>query len=193
MKNKEKILLRCAELGDPEAMYRLASIYIRSKRYNESLQWLFNAVNVKYAKVFGPLGVFYFNGALVEKNLDKAISLWTEGVDLGDPESMYYLAYQYEYGEGVEQDIDKAFELHTRSADLGNANSTYALYYNYKWGGIVEKNAKLAEEWHCKLLKQEEKDREKESETRFPSLYDFPKFCPTLVAETRIYGENNDN
>jgi len=193
MKNKEEILLRCAELGDPEAMYRLAALYTRSKRVQKALQWLLSAAKVKYAKAFGPLGVFYSHGYFIEKSLDKAISLWMEGVDLGDSESMYYLAYQYEYGEGVKKDSDRALELHTRSADLGNANSIYALYYNYKWGGIVRENAALTEEWHCKLLKQEERNRSKELETRFPSLYEFLDYCPTLVAEARISGENNDN
>jgi len=193
MKNKEEILLRCAESGDPVSMYRLAALYTRSKRVQKALQWLLSASKVKYAKAFGPLGVFYSHGYFIENSLDKAISLWIEGVDLGDSESMYYLAYQYEYGEGVKKDADKSLELHTRASNLGNTNSIYALYYNYKWGGIVRENATLAEEWHCKLLKQEEKDRSKELETRFPSLYEFLDYCPTLVAEARISGENNDN
>ena len=193
MKNKEEILLRCAELGDPEAMYRLAALYIRSKRVQKALQWLLNASKVKYAKAFGPLGVFYYCGAFVEKNLDKAISLWMEGVDLGDSESMYYLAYQYGYGEGVKKDADKSLELHTRASNLGNTNSMFALYFTYKWGRIVRENATLAEEWHCKHLKQEKQNRQKEPETRFPSLYEFIDYCPTLVAEARISGENNDN
>ena len=187
MKNKEEILLRCAESGDPVSMYRLAALYTRSKRVQKALQWLLNASKVKYAKAFGPLGVFYYYGYFVEKNLDKAISLWMEGVDLGDSESMYYLAYQYEYAEGINKDSDKALELHTRSANLGNANSIYALHYNYKWGGIVRENAALTEEWHCKLLKQEERNRSKELETRFPSLYEFLDYCPIMGAS------NNDN
>ena len=187
MKNKEEILLRCAELGDPEAMYRLAALYIRSKRVQKALQWLLSASKVKYAKAFGPLGVFYSHGYFIEKSLDKAISLWIEGVDLGDSESMYYLAYQYEYGEGVKKDADKSLELHTRASNLGNTNSMFALYFTYKWGRIVRKKAKLAEEWYCKLLKQEEKDRNKESETRFPSLYEFIDYCPNIGVS------NNDN
>ncbi|EJK43951.1 hypothetical protein THAOC_37556 [Thalassiosira oceanica] len=75
------------------------------------------------------LGDQYFHGELgLQKNMCKAVKLWTEAVELGSIDALYNLGVYYN-GEGAKEDKKKAVQLYTRAAMQGHAESRYQLGY----------------------------------------------------------------
>ena len=54
------------------------------------------------------LGSLYYNGDVVERNLEKAKYWFEKSAEQGDSDAQVSLGSMYLYGEGVEQDLEKA-------------------------------------------------------------------------------------
>ena len=80
------------------------------------------------------LGLRYFKGEGVTKDLNEAIELWQRAAHKGDTKAMNSLAECYDKGEGVLQDEAKAAELRQRAADMGNAEAMLKLGKSYENG-----------------------------------------------------------
>ena len=82
----------------------------------------------------------YDSGDGVEKDLAKAVELYTKSVELEFVPAMDRLGEMYMSGTGVERDHAKGRELFRRASDLGSAEGTFNLGMIY-WGGYgVEKD-----------------------------------------------------
>jgi TPR repeat protein/serine/threonine protein kinase len=92
------------------------------------------------------LGVCYYNGSGVDKDMAKAVELYQKAADLGHANAMRKLGYCYYNGSGVEKDVEKAVELYQKAADLGNADAMYNLGLCYFYGSGVEQNVEKAVE-----------------------------------------------
>ncbi|EJK44513.1 hypothetical protein THAOC_36935, partial [Thalassiosira oceanica] len=76
------------------------------------------------------LGEQYYHGELgLQKNMCKAVKLWTDAVELGSIEALFNLGAAYDNGEGAKEDKKKAVQLYTRAAMQGHAESRYQLGY----------------------------------------------------------------
>ena len=74
------------------------------------------------------LGQKYFFGSLgLQKDMRKAVELYTEAAVLGSVEAIYSLGVAYQRGEGVGKDNAKAVEYFTKAAMQGHAESRYNL------------------------------------------------------------------
>ena len=71
---------------------------------------------------------YYFGRSGLEKNVPRAIELWTEAADLGSIESHFNLGTQYYYGgEGVTQDKAKAVRYYELAAMQGHVEARHHL------------------------------------------------------------------
>ena len=70
------------------------------------------------------LGLNYYYGKLgLQKDMRKAVELWTEAAELGSTEALYSLGVAYSLGEGVQQDMAKAAEFYTKAATQGHVEA----------------------------------------------------------------------
>lgn len=67
----------------------------------------------------GALGVLYYNGEGVEKNLIKAAYLYSKACELKDDWGCGFLGVLYYNGDGVKQDSKKAVALFEKACKLG--------------------------------------------------------------------------
>ncbi|EJK76763.1 hypothetical protein THAOC_01457 [Thalassiosira oceanica] len=74
------------------------------------------------------LGEAYCHGILgLQKDLRKAVELFTEAAELGSIEALYCLGLAYYNGFGVQENRVKAYELFTKAAMQGHDVSRYNL------------------------------------------------------------------
>ena len=74
------------------------------------------------------LGIKYCAGGLgLQKDVRKAVELWTEAAELGSAEALYDLGVAYYSGSGVQQDKARAFQFYTKAAMQGHVESRHNL------------------------------------------------------------------
>ena len=78
---------------------------------------------------------YYYGGYGLEKDVQRAIELWTEAAELGSIDAHYELGRSYYYGDGVEQDQVKGVGHWQHAAMEGHVDSRYGL-------GLAEYNAR---------------------------------------------------
>jgi len=79
-----------------------------------------NAAGLRYAQML-------FAGDGIPKDEAKAISIWRELAEVGEPLAYHNLGVAYETGAGVEQDHRKAEEFYRMAADTGYLFSIFNL------------------------------------------------------------------
>ena len=74
------------------------------------------------------LGLKYFFGEVgLQKDMRRAVKLWTEAAELGSVEALHGLGTAYQRGEGVEQDEAKGSEFFQKAAMQGHVESRHSL------------------------------------------------------------------
>ena len=74
------------------------------------------------------LGQKYFFGSLgLQKDMRKAVELYTEAAELGSFDALFSLGIAYDRGEGVQQDKAKGFQFYKKAAMQGHAESRHNL------------------------------------------------------------------
>ena len=74
------------------------------------------------------LGAKYCSGHLgLQKNMRRAVELWTEAAELGSIEALFSLGVAYRRGDGVQQDEATAAEFHKKAAMRGHVESRHYL------------------------------------------------------------------
>ena len=70
----------------------------------------------------------YCNGNIgLQKDMLKAIELWTEAAELGSIRAIFYLGRSHETGKGVRQDMAKAVEFYAKAAMQGCVEARHNL------------------------------------------------------------------
>ncbi len=100
------------------------------------------------------LGLKYFKGDGVAKDLVKAFQYFEIAANNGDASAQHDLAYMYSTGEGVERDDKKAFEWLKKSAEQGNAVAQDDLGVVYGDGRGVAQDWIQSYRWISLSLKQ---------------------------------------
>jgi TPR repeat protein len=135
IQNYEKALeyFQIAErLNNSNAFVNIGNFYefIEYPRdYNKAKEYYEKAVKLdNNSDALVNLGLFYFRGQGIEKDITKAIDYFIKAEKLGNIEVLMYfgILYETEYG-----DIDKAIEFYEKAAKLGNFMSMLILcdYY----------------------------------------------------------------
>ena len=104
------------------------------------------------------LGSLYYNGDVVERNLEKAKYWFEKSAEQGDSDAQVSLGSMYLYGEGVEQDLEKARYWIEKSVEQGNLNAQYCLGEFYYYGDAVERER--AKYWWEKYDAQKKEEAE---------------------------------
>jgi len=93
-----------------------------------ALDMLQKRVNAKDPDALKFLGDEYFRGQDgLERNINRAIELWTEAAELGSIDAQYNLGNRYYRGEGVAQDISKTIHHWEIAAMKGSALARHNL------------------------------------------------------------------
>ena len=132
--------------------------YSKAREYYH--EYLKKDKQIYFKKANIRLGIYYYLGLSVEKNLDLAFKHLNDcftkniGADLWMEkeiaEGLLYLARCYYYGEGTKKDFKQAFNCFEKSALLGNDEAQKALGILYQQGIYVAKDINKAIYWYEK-------------------------------------------
>ena len=84
------------------------------------------------------LASLYYQGHGVEKDLGRAVELFTEAAEKGCKGSQANLGLMYQKGDGVKRDIEKAIYYYTAAGKQGDLQSALNLGQIYRKGDGVE-------------------------------------------------------
>lgn len=105
------------------------------------------------------LGTIYYSGNGCDKDYDKAVRLFVDGMQRGCPLGAEWLAYAYKYGRGVPKDEDKAKEIFMACEDAleamcasGSVDAQYAYGFDLLYGNFRSADEKKALYWLQKAM-----------------------------------------
>ncbi len=91
------------------------------------------------------LGLMYYKGDGVIKDLTEAINWCRKAAEQGDVQAQYNLGTMYDKGDGVEKDLVEAAKWYRKAAEQGHAQRNLAIMYAE--GDGVQKNDIEAYAW----------------------------------------------
>lgn len=94
------------------------------------------------------LGLAYYRGTGIQKDLALAIECFRKAAELGHANGQYSLGYAYDHGESVQANRQTALDWYLRAANQGHADAQCSLGYAYYKGDGVAKNLETAVEWY---------------------------------------------
>lgn len=93
------------------------------------------------------LGILYFTGQGVEKDMDEAFRWTAAAAEQGHVAAQFNLGSLYYSGDGTKVDRDKAVEMFGRAAKAGHGNAALLLANMFADGEHVNKDAVQAHAW----------------------------------------------
>ncbi len=93
------------------------------------------------------LGVQYYRGETVERDVDKAAEYWRKAADNGHINAHNGLAYLVFYGRGAPRDPQEGLRLWRFAAERGHAESQFHLASAYMAGREVDRDYVVAHAW----------------------------------------------
>ncbi len=140
---KEKVIK-----NDPDAMYSWAVItalgFSNNLANNQSLDLLKKAVDKKHIPSIIELGLLYFNGTLVEKNISKANEYWQTAKSLGSKEAEVRLILAQLNESTPAQNKRELFNKIKILSEEGSVLAQSVLAYCYEKGIGTKENKLLA-------------------------------------------------
>mgnify|MGYP003328179002 FL=1 len=93
------------------------------------------------------MGVLYFEGYGVSKNLDEALAWFRKAANSGHPTAMFNLGVAYWEGRGLNKNFSQAVDWWERAAESGDVASQYNLGLAYYLGKGAQKDIDKARSW----------------------------------------------
>ena len=93
------------------------------------------------------MGVLYYEGHGVNKNLDEALAWFRKAADSEHPTAMFNLGVAYWEGRGLSQNYAQAVDWWERAAESGDVASQYNLGLAYYLGKGAQKDLDQARNW----------------------------------------------
>jgi TPR repeat protein len=122
------------------AMYNMALIFFNGTDVKQDMKYAVElykqSIDCGHMPSKNNLAICYLYGnesAGIEKNIELAIKMYHELVELNEPYITYLLGTWYYNGKFVIKDLEKAFRLFERASKLNNIDAIYSLgkcYYN---------------------------------------------------------------
>ncbi len=126
-----ELLEKAAGLGNEYAVNTLAKMYMGNELGTPDnakiLEWLRFGAKRKYRGCLSDLGFAYQHGIGLKKDIQKAVELYQESIDLGSAGGKSNLGYLYLMGEGVPRDYPKAMKLFKEAAEENDIGATINL------------------------------------------------------------------
>ncbi|MFW1766613.1 tetratricopeptide repeat protein [Acinetobacter bereziniae] len=108
LSNAKKWFISARNLGDNLAAHQLGTIYKNEKDTGKMLENLLFADSNGFTPSITELGVIYYDGTLVKKDLKKAFDYFERAAKKNDPLAQNNLGWMYEHAEGTEKNIGKS-------------------------------------------------------------------------------------
>jgi TPR repeat protein len=96
------------------------------------------------------LASLYYQGHGVERDLKRAVALFTEAAAANYPPSLANLALMYSNGDGVPKDMNVAVQYGIKAAQTGDVQSQFNLAQAYRKGAGVVQDYSKAAYWYRK-------------------------------------------
>ena len=142
------------ELG-ADGCEMMGAYYYSKKNYTQAIEWYTQAADMGSTTAMYKLGVMYYYGDVVAKDIGAALNWLLKSANAGDVYAMYDYAYVFlenDYAEiAVNNRYAESFDEYLEAAENGDpvAMCNVAYMYDYGYGGIsVDKNAAL--DWYIK-------------------------------------------
>ncbi len=100
------------------------------------------------------MGVLYFEGHGVSKNLDEALAWFRKAANSGHPTAMFNLGVAYWEGRGLNKNFSQAVDWWERAAESGDVASQYNLGLAYYLGKGAQKDIDKARSWLTQASEQ---------------------------------------
>lgn len=94
------------------------------------------------------IGMMYFNGLSVPKNLEIAANWYIKAAEQGHPHAQFYLGWMYDNGKGLEENKELAFKWLETAAKQGHPRAQNNVGVMYFKGEGVQKDLFLAQMWY---------------------------------------------
>lgn len=164
-------LRKAADLGDAEAQYRCALMYLQGmgveRNGKEGIDWLIKAAKQGHEQARATSGKMFAKNGLAAYNAEdyqKAIPLLEKAAMLGNAEAQNLLGLCYGAGKGTEKDYTKALHWYLKAAEQGYTSAQYNCGLYYREGYGTEKDEDKAFEWYQKAAAQGHEKAKKEAE-----------------------------
>jgi TPR repeat protein len=170
---------KSAKLGNVNAQYLLGKLWLETGTGDplKAVAWIEKAADGGNASAQYALAKFYRDGIYVEKDMQKALKLFTLSAEQKNDYAAYQLGRLYYRNEDIPKDITTAVKWLTFSSDLGNQFAQYALAKLYSLGGDVPKNISKA----IKLFTLSAEQKNEYAEYQLGKLYLFGEDVPKNV------------
>ena len=154
---------KAAKEGYPATYLRLWALYkdggyvgpkdkIKSEKWYQKaatqIEWFKTEAQKGLVAARRDLGLIYYYGVGVEKDLKQAAVYYQLAADQGDARAQNSLGYCYGSGEGVEKDLKQAVTYFQLAADQGFARAQCSLGWCYEYGEGVEKDLEQAVKYY---------------------------------------------
>ena len=144
--------LAAAQHGDRTAMETLGFSYFSEKKspasFSESLKWFHSAADAGSGIASHMLGRIYQIGIRGEQqDFMRSAGYFYKGMEQGDKNSKYMVAYYLYKGLAGKQNYDSAFALFKQLATTGSRNAMYFTGLCYRNGFGTERNEAQAQYW----------------------------------------------
>ena len=170
-------LEKSAKIGNVNAQYLLGKLWLETGMGDplKAVAWIEKAVDGGNASAQYALAKLCRDGIHVEKDMQKALELFTLSAEQKNEYAAYQLGKLYLRNEEIPKDITTSVKWLTFSSDLGNQFAQYALAKLYLAGEDVPKNISKA----IKLLTLSAEQKNEFAEYQLGKLYlsgeDVPK------------------
>lgn len=122
--------------GYPTAKNRLGMSYLAIGKKDEGIKWIEKAAEDNDAFALNNLAIFYFQGILVEQDINKAVNLFIQSAELGNAQAQMIVGgfYTGKVINEIQENQELAFKWTKMSVDSGNNGSLNNLAEFYRKG-----------------------------------------------------------
>ena len=141
------------ERGCGRSNYHMGMVAQQSGHHEVAVKLLTKAVDAGYPQAHVDLGILYWNGDGVTKDLAKAAEIFRRGMPHAS--SVYHLALCYQQGAGVEKDLVETVRLYKIAADQGDgyALTNLGRMYSHAEGGLERDDEQAVKLWKLAAAK----------------------------------------
>ena len=174
---------KSAKLGNANAQYALGKLWLETGTGDpvRAVAWIRKAADVGNAAAQYSLAKLYRDGEYVERDIAKAVELFTLAAEQKNDYAAYALGRLYLAGEEIPKDVEAAIRWLSLSAEQNNPFAQYALGKFYLTGEDVPKDIAKAVD----LLSKSAEQKNQFAEYQLGKLYltgeDVPKDVEAAV------------
>lgn len=147
--------------ADEHTAFRDGLEAYQKKDYAKALRLWRSLAKKGHAKAQYNLGILYFQGSGVPKDVREAFKWFSKSAKQGYVKAQYHLGLMFFSGEGIKQNDKEAVKWFQKAAEQGDDLAQYSLAAMYVYGKGVPKDYVKAHFWSNLSARQGNKDAAK--------------------------------